>query len=136
VITMLNRSRRLSLVLLPDSMAICRLPPSDPLPAWATGAAWWSITRTPDELSIVCPEAAVPREIAASRGWSALRFEGPVPLDQTGILASVTAPLAAAHVSLFSVGTYDTDYVLVPAAQRNAAIAALEGAGHKVGAVV
>jgi hypothetical protein len=136
MMSMLNRGLRLSLVLLPEPMAICRLPSGDPLPIWATSATRWSITRTPDELSIVCPEAAVPREIAASRGWRALRFEGPVPLDQTGILASVTAPLAAAHVSLFSLGTYDTDYVLVPAAQRNAAIAELEAAGHAVCAVV
>ena len=72
------------------------------------------------------PEAACRADVAASRGWRRFRFEGPVPLDQTGILASVTGPLAAARVSVFAVATYDTDYVLVPDAQRNAAIAALE----------
>jgi hypothetical protein len=74
--------------------------------------------------------------VAASRGWRLLRFEGPLPLDQTGILASVTGPLAGAHVSLLAVATYDTDYVLVPAAQRHAAIAALETAGHSISAGV
>jgi hypothetical protein len=92
------------------------------------------MTRTQDELSIVCAEAAVPENVVASRGWRRLRFEGPLPLDQTGILASVTGPLAAARVSLFAVGTYDTDYVLIPDAQRSAAIAALEAAGHAISA--
>jgi hypothetical protein len=118
--------RRLHLQLMSEPMAICRLASDDPLPPWSMTAAYWSITRTPDELSIVPPE------VAASRGWRALRFEGPLPLDQTGILASVTTPLANAHVSLFALATYETDYVLIPAAQRAAAIGALEAAGHTV----
>ena len=130
----LARSHRLRLVLTDERMAICRLAPTDFMPAWATAGGWWSMTRTQDELSIVCAEAAVPPEVAASRGWRRLRFEGPLPLDQTGILASVTGPLAAARVSLFAVGTYDTDYVLIPDAQRGAAIAALEAAGHAISA--
>jgi hypothetical protein len=124
---------RVALTLLPDSLAICRLASDAPVPAWATTAPWWSITRTTDELSIVCFERWVPEGVIASRGWRALRFAGPLPLDQTGILASVTAPLAAARVSVFAVATYDTDYVLVPAAQRAAAIEALERAGYSVG---
>ena len=93
------------------------------------------MTRTADEFSIVCAERCVPEGVVASRGWRALRFAGPLPLDQTGILASVTTPLAAARVSVFALATYDTDYVLVPAAQRAAAIDALERAGHSVGSV-
>jgi len=126
-------ARRLSLTLLPDALAICRLEAEAPLPAWAIAAPWWSITRTPDELSVVCEEACVPDGVVASRGWRALRFAGPLPLDQTGILASVTTPLAAARVSVLALATYDTDYVLIPAAQRAVAIDALERAGHSVG---
>jgi uncharacterized protein len=126
-------AQRLSLTLLPDSIAICRLEAGAELPQWAVAAPWWSMTRTADELSIVCAERCVPEGVVASRGWRALRFAGPLPLDQTGILASVTTPLAAARVSVFALATYDTDYVLVPAAQRAAAIDALERAGHSVG---
>jgi len=126
-------ARGLSLTLLPQPIAICRLDPQAPVPDWATSSSWWSMTRTPDELSIVCGEHCVPSGVVASRGWRALRVAGPVPLDQTGILASVTTPLAAAHVSVFALATYDTDYVLVPDAQRSAAIDALERAGHSVG---
>lgn len=125
-------SRRLRLVLTDEPMAICRFAASEPPPAWAMESSWWSITRTAGELSVVCPEKVVPRDVAASRDWRMLRFEGPLPLDQTGVLASVTGPLAAVRVSLFAVATYDTDYVLIPSAQRRAAIAALEAAGHSV----
>jgi hypothetical protein len=128
----LSRRRGLRLALLPEPVAICRLPPDAGIPGWATSATHWSVTRTPDELSIVCPEVIVPADVQASRGWRALRVEGPVPLDQTGVLASITGPLAAAHVSLFVLATFDTDYVLIPAAQRNAALAALDAAGHEI----
>lgn len=126
-------ARRHSLTLLPEPIAICRLEAAEPVPVWATASAWWSITRTPDELSVVCAEALVPAGVSASRGWRALRFAGPLPLDQTGILASVTGPLAAARISVFAIATFDTDYVLIPHAQRSAAIEALEHAGHRVG---
>jgi hypothetical protein len=128
----MSRRRGLRLVLLPEPVAICRLPPDAGVPSWATSATHWSVTRTPDELSIVCPEVVVPGDVQASRGWRALHVEGPVPLDQTGVLASITGPLAAAHVSIFVLATYDTDYVLVPTAQRNAALAALDAAGHEI----
>jgi len=124
---------RYSLTLLPEPLAVCRLDAGEPVPVWATASAWWSITRTPEELSVVCAEALVPAGVSASRGWRALRFAGPLPLDQTGILASVTGPLAAARISVFAVATFDTDYVLIPDAQRPAAIEALEHAGHRVG---
>jgi len=122
-------THRLTLAFLPDPIAICRLDPDAALPPWATNAAFWSATRTLRELSIVVPETVVPADVQASRDWRAIRFAGPLPLDQTGILASVTGPLAAAKVSVFALGTYETDYVLVPFAQRREAIAALERAG-------
>jgi hypothetical protein len=126
---------RLSLTLLPESIAICHLEPAEPMPTWAAAASWWSITHTEDEWSVVCAESIVPAGVNASRGWRALRVAGPLPLDQTGILASVTGPLAVARVSVFALATFNTDYVLIPEAQRSAAFEALERAGHSVGSL-
>lgn len=131
---MIGFTVRLRLVLMSDPLAICRLEPDSGLPRWALDGPYWSVTRTPTEMSVVCPESLVPPHVVASRDWRALRFEGPLPLDQTGILGSVIAPLASARVSVFAVATYDTDYVLIPFAQRVGAIAALEAAGHSVSA--
>ena len=75
--------------------------------------AFTSITRTPDELSIVCDEDAVPADIKAERGWRTLRIEGPIPFEMVGVAAALLSPLAEAGISIFLVSTFDTDYLLV-----------------------
>jgi len=74
-----------------------------------------SITRTPDELSIVCPQEAVPPDTQVEEGFRALMVPGPIPFEQTGVLASLASPLAAAGISIFAIATFDADYVLVRA---------------------
>ncbi len=101
------------------------------LPPWPTGE-FISITRTPDELSVVCEESAVPDDVVAERGWRALQLEGPIPFDVTGVAASLTAPLAAKGISLFLISTYDTDWLLVKDAVLDRAIAALGTAGFDI----
>ena len=122
-----------SLVLdvLPEPFAVVRLAADAAVPEWARGAgALVSVTRTADELSIVCPETAVPAGLPAQRGFRGLRVRGPLDFSAVGILASLAGPLAAAGVSLFALSTYDTDYLLVRAADLERALAALAGAGH------
>src|SRR5688572_16837698 len=99
-----------------------------PSPEWPRGA-FLSITRTPDELSIVCDESSVPDDVIAERGWRAFQLEGPIPFDVTGVAASLTAPLAADGISVFLISTYDTDWLLVKESVRGRAIAALRSAG-------
>jgi hypothetical protein len=106
----------LRLELLPQGLAVCRLDPDAPLPAWVLheGAALYSITRTPQELSIVCDEDDVPPSVArVEAGWRAFRLEGPIPFEVAGVLASLVGPLAEAKVPVFALSTFDTDYVLV-----------------------
>jgi uncharacterized protein len=124
----------LDLALLPGTFAVARLAPVDGLPAWAAAGILTSITRTPDELSIVCEDGAVPPDVAAERGWRAIRVAGTIDFALTGILASVLAPLAAARISIFAVSTFDTDYVLVREAALDRALAALGAAGHRIAA--
>lgn len=125
-----------SFSVIPGTYAICRLPAKAPLPAWA-GKAFTSITRTADELSIVCDERRLPPDLdgldlRVARGWALLKVHGPFPLDVVGVLASVAKPLAEAEVSLFALSTFDTDYILVRRTYVNQAIAALTLAGHKL----
>jgi hypothetical protein len=58
--------------------------------------------------------------------------EGPLSFSLTGVLAELLAPLAAAGVSIFALSTFDTDYLLVRAAQLDLALDALNAAGHPV----
>src|SRR5262245_53634988 len=103
---------RLSLSVLPDRLAVCRLPPESALPAPPAGAGLWSVTRTADELSLVLPESACHPDWQAETGWRTFRVDGTLDFSLTGVLASLATPLAAAGVSLFAISTYDTDYVL------------------------
>ena len=112
--------------------AVARLPPDAPVPAWAAGGGFVSVTRTPYELSIVCEQARVPPDITFEGGWRALMVAGPLDFNLTGVLASLAAPLSAAAISIFAIATYDTDYLLVRARDLSRAVGVLRGAGHTV----
>ena len=122
----------LHLSVLDGRLVVCRLDPRAQIPAWATGAPFFSVTRTPDELSIVCPEERVPAGVTCERGWRAFKFEGPFEFGMMGVLASVAAPLAQSEVSILAIATYDTDYVLVEESQLVLAMQALRERGHEV----
>jgi hypothetical protein len=122
----------LTLSVLPEVFAVCRLPPDAPLPDWAHAGSFVSITRTRDELSIVCPQSHVPDGIQAEPGWRCLKVEGPFDLALTGVLALLAGPLATAGISIFTVATYDTDYLFVKDQDIVRAMEALEQAGHHV----
>ena len=122
------------LQLLPGNLAVCRLGPRDPIPAWAAGD-FFSITRTAEEFSIVCDSRAVPDGVRAETGWRALKVEGPLDFALTGILVSIASPLAATGISIFALSTFDTDYMLVKNDKLDSAIDVLRVAGHEVGGV-
>ena len=124
--------RSLTLVQVAGHFAVCRLAAEEPVPAWAMGGAFVSVTRTEAELSIVCAEDALPAGVQAEKGWRCLRVRGPLGFGMTGILASIALPLAGSGVSIFVVSTYDTDYLLVQDRDLERAKDALERAGHSV----
>jgi hypothetical protein len=121
-----------TLLLLDGTFAVCRLAGDASIPPWATAGVFSSITRTTDELSVVCAEEAVPEGFACERGWRCLRVAGTIPFSVVGLLASLTAPLANAEIGVFPISTFDTDYLLVKDKDLPAALDALRRAGHVV----
>lgn len=104
----------LTLSLSPTLLAVVRLDASSTIPNWATeDSEFFSITRTTEEMSIVCPEKIVPSGLKVEKGWRYLKVEGPLDFGLTGILASLANPLAEANISIFAISTFDTDYLLV-----------------------
>ena len=122
--------RRFQLSLLPESFAIVGLPPNTDIPAWATQGSFSSITRTSDELSIMVEESRVPGGVSSQGGWRVIKVHGPFVLSEVGVLAALVGPLAAARVSVLTIATFDTDYLLVASDSLPAAVSALERAGH------
>ncbi|GIW34385.1 ACT domain-containing protein [Meiothermus sp.] len=123
---------KLDLHLLEGRYAVCQLMAAASVPAWATGQGFVSISRSDEELTVVCHQSRVPPEVKAERDWRCLRLAGPFDFALTGILASVLYPLAEAGVGIFAVSTFNTDYVLLKHHQLKRAVAALEQAGHVV----
>jgi hypothetical protein len=126
-------THQLTLTLLPDTLAVCRLDADATVPPWATVGNFFSITRTAEELSIVCLQSAIPDGIKCERDWRCLKLAGPIPFTTAGVLASLVQPLAEAGVSVFAISTFDTDYLLVKAVDLQPAIDALGPRGHSLG---
>ncbi len=122
----------LKLSLLEGRLAVCRLDPGAEIPEWAIRDPFFSITRTVDELSVICPEQHVPPGVAREQGWRALKLEGPFDLESIGILSAVAEPLADAEVSILAIATYDTDYVLIKESELERALVALSKRGHRI----
>lgn len=122
----------MNLLLLPETFTICRLPADTPQPGWALGGSFSTVSRSADELSIVCPAEQVPAELpgaTVSTGWRCLRVAQAMDLSTVGVMSRLSGALAAAEVSLFAISTYDTDYLLVRADLLERAVAALAAAG-------
>ena len=124
---------RLPLEVLPWTLGVCRLAPDVPLPAWALdGGAFFTVSRTPDELSITCEESRIPDAQAREGDYRAIRVAGPLPFDLLGVFASISGPLADAGISIFAISTFDTDYVLVRQRDLDMSLDVLRRAGHRI----
>ena len=124
--------KRLTLTVLPGQLAVCRLAPDAALPDWAQHGPFFAITRTNEELSLVCSQEAAPPGTQMEGEWRALKVEGPLDFALTGILARLASTLAEANISVFAISTYDTDYLLVRSGDLPEALAALQKAGYRL----
>jgi len=116
-----------------ERFAITRFPAYVATPEWLAASSLVSLTRTSDELSIVCDESQVPPgQEDCERGWNCFKLHGPIAFTVTGVVAELTRPLANSRISVFVISTYDTDYILVKAEQADRAANAWRGLGHEV----
>ena len=118
--------------LLPGPYAIVRLASNAPVPNWALKGDFTSVTRTLDELSIVCATENLPADVQLPHHWICLKLEGPFPFSQTGVLLSFIEPLSSKGIPIFAISTYDTDYVLIQEEFVDASLNALQEAGHEL----
>ncbi|MGD8992773.1 MAG: ACT domain-containing protein [Desulfobacterales bacterium] len=125
-------SKKLSLKILPDRMSVCRYEPTAALPDWIDRSAFYSITRTEKELTLVCREALVPPGTKCESGWRCFCVEGVLDFSEIGIIFSISQPLANIGVSVFTISTYGTDYFLVKEKELAKAVDALRAAEHEI----
>jgi len=125
-------SRLLTLSLLRGRYAVVRLAPDAEVPAWATQGEFFSITRTREELSILCLTNSIPSADRPLADWRVLKVHGPFQFDELGVIENLASPLAAAAVGIFVISTFDTDYLLVQCKDIRKAIATLQSDGHTI----
>jgi len=122
----------LTMKLLGESFAVCRLETDEAIPSWAGSGSFFSITRTAEELSVVCPQEKVPAGVKCETGWKALKVEGPLDFSLIGILSSISSVLAGNGISIFAISTYDTDYILVKDEKTSEAMDLLSAKGYNI----
>ena len=125
-------SHQLLLTLFPKFYAIARFSPDDPVHIDYSRTSFFTLTRTADELSIVCEQSDLPSGVRAERDRRLLRIESVINFELTGVLSALAAPLAEAEISIFAVSSFDTDYLLIANRDIEPAIAVLENAGHRI----
>ena len=116
----------------PDALAVVRLGPGSEIPAWATSSTLFSVTATAAETSLVCHASTVPGKARREGPFVAYEVAGPLELALTGVLSSLLAPLAEAEVGVFTLSTFDTDWILVRSDAAERAESAWQTAGHTV----
>lgn len=124
--------RKLELDLRRERFAVVSLERSADIPWWVETSEFFSVTRTDTELSIVCDEAALPKSAGGVGGLRCIAVRGPLGLDEVGILSSLARPLAEAKIGIFTISSFDTDYVFVEDRTVAKAVEVLRDAGHTV----
>ena len=124
--------KKLKLSLLPHKYAVCQFHPDNHIPYWALMGDFVSLTRTHEELSIVCQQDNVPADVEAERGWHCVQVQGTFDFSEAGVNASLAVPLAEADISVLAIATYATDYLLIRERDVEQALQVLEQAGHSI----
>ena len=126
------KRHQLKFRLMPGPYGIVKLPSDAPVPGWATRGEFHSVTRTSEELSIVCRTEDLPDDVHSPHRWICLKLEGPFPFSLTGVLLAFIEPLSANGVPIFAISTFDTDYVLVQEEFAGHTLDSLQAAGHEL----
>jgi uncharacterized protein len=124
--------KKLNLILSPHLYAVCQFHPDKNIPYWALLGDFVSLTRTHEELSIVCQQENVPDDIEAERGWRCVQVQGAFDFSVAGVHVSLAVPLAEADISSLAIATFATDYLLIKEENVEQALQVLKWAGHSI----
>jgi hypothetical protein len=123
----------LNIIVLKKKYSVYRFKNESVLPAWIYSSDFYSVTKTKDELSVVAAHNdSVPADIPCSINWKILKVTGPLDLSLTGIIADISNTLKEKNIPIFTLSTYETDYILVKQKDLNTGIKALRDRGHKI----
>lgn len=116
----------------PEKLVVANLPSGAEVPAWAESSSLFAVIATAYETTVVCAGRSVPAKVKKEGPFTAFAVEGPLDFALTGVLHTLLGPLAEAEISVFTVSTYPTDWILVPIGKAAAAAEEWRRQGHTV----
>jgi len=120
----------------PETLAVVNLPAGAEIPSWAEASSIFSVTATATETSLVCARRSVPKKVTQQGPFTAFCVQGPLDFALTGVLVELLTPLAEAGISVFTISTYLTDWILVPTGDAERAGEEWRRRGHTVAPAV
>ena len=127
----ITASQKLVLSVLSETFTIHKLSPDESIPEEILNCNYYSVSKTENELSLVCSEVIEVQSLQSSKGWKYIKVAGPLDFNLTGILAGISDILAQTNISIFAISTFDTDYILVRKHDLSSATSQLRQAGYK-----
>ena len=122
---------KLVLSVLSETFSVHKLSPDASIPEEILKSNYYSVSKTENELSLVCSEVIEVQNLQSSKGWKCIKVKGPLDFNLTGILAGISDILAQTNISIFAISTFDTDYILVRKHDLTSATTTLKQAGYK-----
>ena len=122
----------MKLKILKGAYQVAKLAPNSAAPENALCGEFFSVTRTEEELSVVCAQDMDFACESREPDWRILKIEGPLDFSLIGILSKISTILADDKISIFAVSTYNTDYILVKSKDLDNAVLALEKSGYEI----
>ena len=130
----MTESQPMTLHQFPEKLAVVQLAAGADIPTWAESSSIFSITATADETSLVCAGRSIPTKVRATRGLVGFSIADAGDNTVAGVLVSLLAPLADEVISVFTLSTYKTNWILLPATEVDRAAEAWRRQGHTVAA--
>ena len=127
----IEASANLVLTVLSETFMIHKLSPDASIHEKILKSNYYSVSKTENELSLVCSEVIEVRSLQSSKGWKCIKVAGPLNFNLTGILAGISDILAKENISIFAISTFDTDYILVRTRDISSSRTILRLAGYK-----
>ena len=124
-------SVNLVLSVLSETFTIHQLSQDVSIPEEILKCNYYSVSKTENELSLVCSEVIEVQSLQSSKGWKCIKVKDPLDFNLTGILAGISDILAQTNISIFAISTFDTDYILVRKHDLSSATSQLRQAGYK-----
>ena len=96
-------------------------------------ADFYFIVKTDEEVSLVCRTEDTPLStVKRDDGWRGFRIQGVLDFSLIGILSKLSGILADHKIGIFTVSTYNTDYILVKEENYERALTILASEGYTV----